>query len=173
MTLNPDKCFFGKEEIPFWGIIIFKEGLKPDPEKVSALRYASQPRSKDELRSFLCIVQSNKDFLPNLARKTINLRKRLRKHHRFTWNKECQREFEDLKAPFRQDTLLRHFDPNLNTYINVDAHQTGLSSIFMQRSPLEDAKPVAFASRATTPVEYRYPQLDLEALAVDFGLRRF
>ena len=33
--------------------------------------------------------------------------------------------------------------------------------------------PVACASRATTLVEQRYPQLDLEALAVDFGLRRF
>ena len=69
--------------------------------------------------------------------------------------------------------MLRHFDPNPNTYIYVDAHQTGLSSILMQGSSLEDAKPIAFASRATTPVEFRYPQLDLEALAVDFGLRRF
>ena len=30
-----------------------------------------------------------------------------------------------------------------------------------------------YTSRATTPVEQRYPQLDLEALAVDFGLRRY
>ena len=43
----------------------------------------------------------------------------------------------------------------------------------MQGSSLEDAKPVAFASRAITPVEFKYPQLDLEALAVDLGLRRF
>ena len=100
VILNPDKCFFGKEEIPFWGMIISKQ--------VSALRYVSRPRSKDELRSFLCMVQSNKDFIPNLARKTINLRERLRKHNHFTWNKECQREFEDLTDAFRQDTLLRH-----------------------------------------------------------------
>ena len=78
-------------------MIIFKEGLKPDPEKVSALRYASRPRSKDKLRSFLCMVQSNKDFIPNLARRTINLCKRLWKHNHFTWNKECLREFADLK----------------------------------------------------------------------------
>ena len=32
---------------------------------------------------------------------------------------------------------------------------------------------VTCVSHATTPVEQRYPQLDLEALAVDFGLRRF
>ena len=32
---------------------------------------------------------------------------------------------------------------------------------------------VSCVSRATTPVERRYNQLDLEALAIDFGLRRF
>ena len=83
MTLNPDKCFFGNREIPFWVMIISKDGLKPNPEKVSALRYASRPRSKDELCAFLYMVQSNTGFIPNLARKTINLCKRLQKHHRF------------------------------------------------------------------------------------------
>ena len=38
---------------------------------------------------------------------------------------------------------------------------------------MEDAKPVAFANRATTPVEFRPPKLNLEALAVDFSLRQF
>ena len=35
------------------------------------------------------------------------------------------------------------------------------------------AEPIAFASRTTTPAESRYPQLDLEAMALDFGMRRF
>ena len=68
---------------------------------------------------------------------------------------------------------MNHFDPNKNTYIRVDAHRSGLSAILMQGDTVEDAKPVACASRSTTPVEQRYPQLDLEALAVDYGLRRF
>ena len=36
-----------------------------------------------------------------------------------------------------------------------------------------DAKPVAVASRATSKTEQDYPQLDLEGMSVDFGLRRF
>ena len=38
---------------------------------------------------------------------------------------------------------------------------------------METARPVAVASRTTTPAETRYPQLDLEALGLDFALRRF
>ena len=36
LTLNPEKCIFMKKEIPFWGLLITSEGIKPDPSKVSA-----------------------------------------------------------------------------------------------------------------------------------------
>ena len=38
---------------------------------------------------------------------------------------------------------------------------------------METARPVAVASRTTTPAETQYPQLYLEALGLDFALRRF
>ena len=55
---------------------------------------------------------------------------------------------------------------NKPTFILVDAHQTGIP-------PYSPKGKISFASRATTDVERRYPQLDLEALAIDYGLRRF
>ena len=173
MTLNLSKCLFFKDEIPFWGLIVSKDGLKPDPKKVESLRQASPPTSKAELSSFLCMIQSNKDFIPNLASKTQHLRKRLKKHCRFSWDKHCQKEFDELKATFTESCLLHHYDPSANTYIWVDAHRTGISAILMQGDDKDSAKPIAFASRTTTQAEKRYPQLDLEALSVDFGLRRF
>ena len=62
---------------------------------------------------------------------------------------------------------------NKPIYIFVDAHITGLGAILAQGDSIDTAKPVAFASRTTTSPETRYPQLDLEATSVDFGLRRF
>ena len=164
MTLNLSKCLFGKDEIPFWGLIVSKDGLKPDPKKVESLKLASPPTSKSELSSFLCMVQSNKDFIPNLASNTRHLRKRLKKHCRFSWDDECQREFDELKAAFTESCLLHHYDPSAKTFLWVDAHRTGLSAILMQGDDKDSAKPIAFASRTTTQAEKRYPQLDLEAL---------
>lgn len=43
LTLNPRKCKFLKEEIPFWGMIILGSGVRPDPRKVEALREATHP----------------------------------------------------------------------------------------------------------------------------------
>lgn len=173
MTLNLDKCHFVKTSIPFWGVIVTKDGILPDTDKVKALHLASRPKSKEELMSFLCMVQSNKDFIEGIARKSIHLRKLTKKHAEFKWDSNCEQEFKTIKERFEEDTLMRHFDPELPTFISVDAHRSGLSAILQQGNSLEEAKPVLMTSRATTAVESRYPQLDLEALAIDFGLRRF
>ena len=57
------------------------------------------------------------------------------------------------------------------TFIFVDAHFTGLGAMLAQGDDITSAKPVA--SRTTSQAESQYPQLDLEALSIDFGLRRF
>ena len=69
--------------------------------------------------------------------------------------------------------LLRYFDLQTPTYVITDAHVTGLGAMLSQGDSLSTAEPVAFASRTTGPAETQYPQLDLEAMGLDFGLRRF
>jgi hypothetical protein len=173
MTLNPEKCIISESEIPWWGMIISNDGVSPDPGKVDALKHMTPPASKDEVKSLFCMLQSNKNFIPHLARKTIHIRNLLKKETEFAWTESCQKEFKQIKEEFSKDILLRHFDPELETEIHVDAHQSGLSAILMQVDKKGDKNMVGVASRATTAVEARYPQIDLESLAVDFGLRRY
>ena len=42
-----------------------------------------------------------------------------------------------------------------------------------QGTSIPDAKPVLIASQTTSEAEQRYPQIDLEAMAIDFSQRRF
>ena len=173
MTLNPGKCHFRKSSIPFWGMIISADGVRPDPAKVDALRSASQPRNKSEVMSFLCMVQSNAEFIPGLSQKTENLRALTKKHARFSWTKECQAEFKSLRDSLHEDAVLRYYDQNDPTYLFVDAHNTGLAALLCQGKTPDTARVVACASRTTTGVERRYPQIDLESMAIDFALRRY
>ena len=173
LTLNSDKCLFKKKEIPFWGIIVSDQGVRPDPEKVQSLRNATRPRNRSEVMSFLCMLQSNSEFIPNLSKETINLRELTKKNKRFQWTPKCQNEFDHLKELFCEEALLQYFDPEQPTYLFVDAHKSGLSAILAQGESPEKAHMITCASRATNPIERRYPQLDLEALSVDFALRRF
>ena len=173
LTLNLNKCIFASSEIPFWGMRVTSNGLQPDKEKVYALQIAGPPKDKDELNSFLCMVRSNADFIPNLATMTTNLRQLLIQNSKFKWDEIHTQEFNAIKNAFKESVLLHHYDTSKNTFVIVDAHITGLSAILAQGDTIQTAKAVALASRATTPTEQRYDQLSLEALAIDFGLRRF
>ena len=173
LTLNFPKCIFGCSEIRFWGMIVGQDGVRPDPEKIEALDHVMPPRNKEELNSFLCMMQSNADFIAVFSKKAAKLRELTKKAVRFQWTAEHQACFEGLLESFKKDTLLRYFDTNLQSFILVDAHATGFGAILAQGNSLESAKPVAVASRCTSKSEKHYPQLDLEAMSVDYGLRRF
>ena len=92
---------------------------------------------------------------------------------RFKWTDDYQRTFNKILQEFKKDTLLSYFDIRLPTFIFTDAHKTGLCAILAQGKNIENSKPVAFASRCTIKVEQKYAQLDLEAMTVDYALRRF
>ena len=105
------------------------------------------------------MLQSNSTFIPRVSRHTQQLRDLTKKNSRFKWNKDHQKEFEHIKSMFHEDILIQFFDPKKDTYIFADAHRTGLGAVLAQGSSINETVPIAIASRATTEVEQRYPQL--------------
>ena len=53
LKLNPNKCFIKQDQIKFYGIICTKDGIQPDPSKVSALKQMAPPANKQEVQTFL------------------------------------------------------------------------------------------------------------------------
>ena len=143
---KPRKMHHRKRQNTVVGMIISGNGISPDPTKVENIKHITPPKTKDKLKSFFCMIQSNKEFIPNLARKTSNMRQLLKKHRTFTWSKECQAEFENIEDDFREDILVQHYDPRLSTSIHVDVHQSGISAVLMQGDTEENHKIVALAS---------------------------
>ena len=90
ITLNPDKCEFGKEEITFWGMIIGSDGIRPDPTKVEALDHLNPPTNKADLLSFLCMMQSVSEFIPSFARKSAKLRELTKKNATYHWRDQTK-----------------------------------------------------------------------------------
>ena len=154
-------------------MIISKDGIRPDPAKVEALDFLEAPKDKNQLISFLCMMQSNAEFIPNFSQRTAKLRKLIKKKAHFKWNVGHEKAFRSILQAFKKEALLRYFDMNKPIFIFVDAHITGLGAVLAQGPSIEKAKPVAFASRGTNKAESNYPQLDLEAMSLDFSMRRF
>ena len=74
---------------------------------------------------------------------------------------------------FSDNLLLSYFNMTLPTYMFTDADKIGLGAILCQGNDFRNLKPVAIASRCSNQAEKNYPQLGLEAMAIDFRFRSY
>ena len=68
---------------------------------------------------------------------------------------------------------LKLYHPKLATELIVDASPVGLGAVLTQKVANGGINTVAYASRALSPVEMRYPQKDREALAIIWAAENF
>ena len=73
VTLNKEKCEFGKATIKFLSHIISPERITPDPQKTIAVKNMKQPSNNSELHRFLGMVNQLGKFSPNIAEFTTPL----------------------------------------------------------------------------------------------------
>ena len=66
--------------------------------------------------------------------------------------------------------MLARYD---STYETADASSYGVGAVLKQVQPCGSVKPIAYVSRALTPTEQRYAQIEKEALAATWACERF
>ena len=91
LTLNPRKCSFGKTEIAFWGNIFSSSSVRPEPKKVKPLENLPPLKNRSELRSFICMMQSNSDFIPNFSKSISTPRELLNSDKHYKWKETYQK----------------------------------------------------------------------------------
>ena len=160
-TLNREKCSFGQRRIKFLGHIIDQEGISADPDKIKAVTEMETPKSITELRRFLGVVNYLGKFSPNLATLSQPLRELLSKNRQWEWGTPQESAFLALKQELTAPTVLRLYDPNVETKISADASSYGLGGVLLQRNDAADSwKPVAYCSRTLTESERHYIRPD-------------
>ena len=173
ITLNKEKCQLRKSEISFLGQSAGKDGIKPEPAKVSAVVGIEAPQNVGELRRFLGMVNQLGKFLPNLATVTEPLRGLLSTEVSWHWGEPQNYAFREIKRMLSSAPVLSLYDPNLPTKVTADSSSYGLGAVLTQQQPDGRWSPVVFASRSLTPTERRYAPIEKEALAAAWSCTKF
>ena len=173
LRANKTKCEFFKEKITFCGHDIDSHGLHKSPEKVEAVLKAPRPSNVAELRSFLGLVNYYNRFLPNLSTVVHPLNQLLENNHQWKWTEQCETAFYNVKEMITSEQVLTHYDPSLPLRLACDASPVGIGAVLSHVMNDGTERPIAFASRTLTKTEQGYAQIDKEALAIIWGVKKF
>ena len=155
-------------EVLFIGHMATDHGLCVDPAKVQAIKGMPTPKDVISVQRLLGLAQYLSKFLPHLSDITKPLCELTQKDIAWVWDHPQQEALEKLKQAVMSTPVLRYYNINEEVTLQCDASQSGLGVAMMQ-----NGQPVAYASRALSPVETRYAQIEKELLAVVFACDHF
>ena len=67
LKLNKDKCHCRCMSVPFFGEVVSRQGIQPNPQKVKALTEMPAPKNKKELQTFLGVINYLNKFSPGTS----------------------------------------------------------------------------------------------------------
>ena len=91
----------------------------------------------------------------------------------FHQNREQEAAFQESKQLLLKSQALVHFDPLKPVVLSCDASPYGVGVVLSHQMPNGEERPVAFASRSLSKAEQKYSQLDKEAVAIVYGVKKF
>ena len=166
--LNKDKFRFRLSEVKYHGHVLTASGVKPDPEKVTAITNMPRPKDKTEIKRLLGMITYLGKFIPNLSEIAEPLRNLTKENVTYIWSDYHDKSFKNLKEIITNSPCLQYYDVEEEVSIETDASDYGLGAVITQKG-----HPIAYASRTLSQTERRYSQIEKECLALVFGCQRF
>ena len=146
LKIQLDKCDFFKKETCYLGHVITTEGVKPNPEKIKAIKLWPLPKTEKELRGFLGLLSYYRKFIRDFAKIIKPMTIQLRKNEKISHNKEFVTAFEKCKIILASSDILAYPDYEKPFILTTDASNFAIGAVLSQ-GPVGMDKRVCFASR--------------------------
>ncbi|XP_061704165.1 uncharacterized protein K02A2.6-like [Cydia pomonella] len=172
LRVRKDKCEFFADSINYLGHVISRAGVHTCPDKIKAIIKTPAPQNVSELRAFIGLIMYYGKFVRNISTILTPLYNLLKAGVNFVWSNECQAAFDSVKKAMSSSEVLVHYSSDMPVVLTADASSVGVGSVLSHLTPGGE-RPVAYASRTLTPTERAYAQIDREALAIIYGIRKF
>ena len=181
LRVNCAKSMFAGDTVEYLGYVLTREGIRPQPEKVSAILAIQPPTSVKALRGFLGMIQHYRDLwekrshwlapLTDLVGEcghTKTTRKNKTKKKAWYWDSSHQVAFDGIKNALAREVLLAYPDYSEVFEIFTDASSRQLGAVITQKG-----RPLAFFSRKLSETQRKYSVTELELLSIVECLKEF
>lgn len=172
LKLKLRKCSFLKDTTNYLGFEISADGLRPNEDKVAAIRNMNPPTTVREIRGFIGMCSYYRRFIPNFSGIAEPLIALTRKHARFTWKDEHQNAFDFIKRSLTVVPLLVFPDPNRPYILYTDASEKCIGACLAQEDENGEEQPIHFLSHKLSDTQTRWSVIEKEAYAIHFALQK-
>ena len=174
LSLKPSKCSFANHSQEFLGYVISEQGREPASSKIESVASFPRPTCKSDVQKFLGLAGYYREYIPNFAATSFNLRQLLKNQVIFRWGNQEQKEFDTLKRALCSDeVLLRHPNWNNDFIVQTDASSKGLGAVLSQIGPDNKEHHLRYASRALQLPESKWTTREQELLAIIWACETF
>ncbi|XP_074532106.1 uncharacterized protein LOC141795198 [Halichoeres trimaculatus] len=180
LKLRLDKCKLLQHEVKFLGHVVDPDGVRPDPDKISAVLDWPIPSTIRQVQAFLGLAGYYRRFVSGFAKVARPLNQLLTgipadkrsEARQVQWTSECQESFDALKKALTEAPVLAFANYSLPFIVYTDASNQGLGAVLAQ---VQDGRErvIAYASRSLHPTERNdanYSSFKLELLALKWAV---
>ena len=172
LKLQPDKCEFLRREVTYLGHIISENGVRPDPNKIQAVKDFPRPDNPKTIKQFLGLAGYYRKFIPNFSKIAKPLTDLLKKDINFVWGNEQSAAFCSLRDALCSQPILQYPDFTRPFLVTTDASGYAIGGILSQGTVGSDL-PIAYTSRLLNNAEKNYSTIEKELLAIVYCVGHF
>lgn len=161
VQVRKDKCAFFQPQLEYLGHVIKGDGAQTSDTKVKALLGAPNPTDKQQLRSFLALINYYGKFIPQFSTVVQPMTRLLGAEVPWKWDKHCDEAARRSKELLSSAEVLTHYDADRPIQLVCDASSYGVGAVLSHMYPDGTTQLMA------------YSQLEKEAPALIFRIKSF
>ena len=120
LCFKRSKCDFNIEEIPILEVVVGREQVKMEQEKIKAIKEWKTLTKVKDVESFLRFTNFYRHFIQNFSH-TAKLLNELKGKKEWKWDKEHQKAFKELKEKITSQPVLSLLRKERKFRVEIDA----------------------------------------------------
>ena len=151
LFVKPEKCRFRVTEVDFLEMIVSRDGIKMDPEKVNDILKWPEPTNVKQVCAFLGLSNFYRCFIKDYAIISHPMVDLTCKHTIFNFGDKENASFKALKTAFTTVPVLQYPDQDREFRLETDASEFAVRGVISIKCDDGEFRPIAYMLHSMTP----------------------